>query len=52
MDIPISESSVTLQLSLIQKRCRELMDDSTDLQLTLEESVADESGSDPYNQHR
>ena len=45
MDNPISESSVSLQLAAIQKRCRELLEDSDELsELTLAD--ADEAGQD------
>ena len=49
-DAPLSQSSVSLQLSLIQKRCSQLMDDSDELELTLEEPAPVIVGSDPYNQ--
>jgi hypothetical protein len=49
-DAPLSESSVSLRLSLIQKRCSQLMDETDGLELTLEEPVAPVEGSDPYNQ--
>ena len=49
MDSPLSESSVTLKLSLIQKRCSELMDQTDGLELTLEDSEPPSSNSDPYN---
>ena len=50
MDSPLSESSVTLKLSLIQKRCSELMDQTDGLELTLEDSGPPSSNGDPYNQ--
>ena len=50
LDAPLSESSVSLKLSLIQKRCSELMDDSDGLELSLEEPAAVIDGGDPYNQ--
>ena len=49
-DAPLSQSSVSLQLSLIQKRCSQLMDDSDELELTLEEPAPVIVGNDPYNQ--
>jgi hypothetical protein len=49
-DAPLSKSSVSLQLSLIQKRCSQLMDETDGLELTLEEPVAPVEGNDPYNQ--
>ncbi len=52
LDVPLSQSSVTLKLELIQKRCSELMDDPDSLELALEEPAAGDAGSgDPYN-HR
>lgn len=53
LDTPLSESSVTLKLELIQRRCNELMDSPDELELTLEESAQpDTQASDPYNRHR
>ena len=53
MDAPLSESSVSLKLELIQRRCNELMDSPDELELTLEEPVlAEPDASDPYNRHR
>ncbi len=49
-DAPLAESSVSLKLSLIQKRCSQLMDDSAGLELALEEPVVAEGSNDPYNQ--
>ena len=50
LDTPLSQSSVTLKMELIQKRCNELMDDPDGLELTLEEpAVEDPRASDPYN---
>ena len=49
-DAPLSESSVSTKLSLIQKRCSQLMDESDGLELTLEEPAPQLEGSDPYNQ--
>lgn len=49
-DAPLSESSVSLKLSLIQKRCSQLMDDSDGLELVLEEPVVEAKSNDPYNQ--
>jgi len=50
LDAPLSHSSVSLKLSLIQKRCSELMDDSDGLELSLEEPAVVIDGGDPYNQ--
>ena len=49
IDSPLSESSVSLKLSLIQKRCSELMDDADGLGLTLEEPAQATDSNDPYN---
>jgi len=53
METPLSQSSVSLKLEEIQKRCNELMDEPDALlELTLEESVVDPRSNDPYNRHR
>lgn len=54
MKTPLSESSVSLKLEEIQRRCNELMDEpNTLLELTLEEpSLADPYSNDPYNRQR
>jgi hypothetical protein len=53
MDTPLSESSVSLKLEEIQKRCSRLMDEpDTMLELSLEESNVDPRSNDPYNCHR
>jgi hypothetical protein len=50
---PLSESSVSLKLELIQRRCRDLMDEPDELELTLEEpALEDPRAADPYNRHR
>ena len=50
MDTPLSQSSVSLKLEEIQKRCSELMDEPEGLSdLTLEEPVLEPESSDPYN---
>lgn len=51
LDTPLSQSSVTLQLEMIQRRCSELMDDPDSmLELALDEPSAAEAGAgDPYN---
>ena len=46
---PLSESSVSLKLSLIQKRCSQLMDESDGLELVLEDSAPQVEANDPYN---
>jgi hypothetical protein len=49
-DIPLSESNVSLKLADIQRRCAELLTDSGDsLELTLEEPVIAQDGSNPYD---
>ena len=52
MDSPLSESSVTLSLSLIQKRCSELMDETDGLELSLEDAEPAKDAGDPYNHLR
>ncbi len=49
MDCPLAESSVTKKLSLIQRRCNELMDQSDGLELTLEDPEPIKDSGDPYN---
>jgi len=49
MDSPLSESSVSLKLSLIQKRCNELMDETDGLELILEDFEPSKDTGDPYN---
>ena len=50
MKEPLSETSVSLKLSLIQKRCNELMDGQEDLELSLEDPLqAEDDSRDPYN---
>lgn len=52
MDSPLSESSVTLRLSLIQKRCSELMDEPDALELAPEDGEPVKDTGDPYNRLR
>jgi hypothetical protein len=54
METPLSQSSVSLKLELIQKRCSELMDaPDAMLELVLDEPAAeDPRASDPYNFQR
>lgn len=54
METPLSETSVSLNLEMIQRRCSELLDKPDALmELTLEESANEDLGaSDPYNRHR
>ncbi len=50
---PLSQSSVSLKLEEIQRRCSQLMDQPGALsELTLEEPAADPRSNDPYNRHR
>ncbi|MEM7431581.1 MAG: hypothetical protein AAF351_06540 [Pseudomonadota bacterium] len=50
-DTPLAQSSVTLQLEQIQRRCSQLLEDDSDvLELTLEEPVNVPNANDPYNQ--
>lgn len=51
MDDPISQSSVSLRLAAIQKRCAELMEENDDLaELSLDESddPSDSGGNDYF----
>ncbi len=53
MDTPLSESSVTLKLEEIQKRCSELLEQPDALSgLALEEPIGDPRANDPYNRQR
>ena len=53
MDTPLSQSSVSMKLEEIQKRCGELMDKPDMLlELSLEDATADPRASDPYNHQR
>ena len=47
-DIPLSESSVSMKLADIQRRCAELLD-SDGLELSLEEPAMSVEGSNPYD---
>lgn len=50
MDTPLSQSSVSLKLEEIQRRCSELLDEPDGLSdLTLEEAVVEPEAGDPYN---
>ena len=50
MDTPLSEKTITMELSLILRRCSELIDNPDDLsELSLEEPLAAEPSNDPYN---
>lgn len=52
MDSPLSDSSVSLKLSLIQKRCREFMDQPDSLELALDDRESGKNSGDPYNHLR
>jgi len=55
METPLAESSVSLNLEMIQKRCNELMDkpDAMMLELAIDEPASeDPRASDPYNFQR
>jgi len=54
METPLSQSSVSMKLELIQKRCSELMDEpDAMLELAIDEPAAeDPHASDPYNLQR
>ncbi len=50
MDISAAESSVSLKLEEIQRRCNRLIDEPEGLsELKLEEAAADQGVNDPYN---
>ena len=51
MDTSAAESSVSLKLEEIQRRCSRLIDQPEGLsELTLEDAAADQDVNDPYNQ--
>ena len=53
MDTPLSQTSITLKLEEIKRRCAELdQEPSALLELTLEDADPEQSGSDPYNRVR
>lgn len=50
MDTPLSESSVSLKLEEIKRRCSELIDQPEGLlELSLEDALASPQTGDPYN---
>jgi len=52
MDTSSAETSVSLKLEEIKRRCSELMDEPDSLSgLTLEDASADHGVNDPYNCH-
>jgi hypothetical protein len=53
MDTPLSQSSVSLKLEEIKRRCEELVQEPHGLlELTLEDADSESYGSDPYNRVR
>ncbi len=49
-DSPLSQSSVSLKLSLIQQQCSELLDSGSDMGgLSLEEPLPEKDNTNPYN---
>lgn len=48
-DNSLAESTVSLQLARIRRRCSQLMSDPDALELTLEEPVERPDGTNPYN---
>ncbi len=53
MDTPLSQSSVSLKLEEIKRRCEQLDEQPSGLlELTLEDSDPEQCGSDPYNRVR
>ncbi len=53
METPLSQSSVSLKLEEIQKRCAELINEPGALSdLALEEPAASPGSNDPYNRQR
>jgi hypothetical protein len=50
MDSPLSQSTVSLKLEEIKRRCEELHEAPQELlELTLEDAEIQPNGSDPYN---
>jgi len=50
MDTPLSQSSVSLKLEEIQRRCSELLEEPNGLlELSLEDPVPNAEAGDPYN---
>lgn len=49
-DAPLSETSVTTKLSLIQRQCSELLDDDNEFGgLSLEEPLPENDNTNPYD---
>ncbi|MDA0707335.1 MAG: hypothetical protein O2907_06465 [Proteobacteria bacterium] len=53
METPLSESSVSLKLEEIQRRCSELIEEPEGLlELSLEDAVSTAQSGDPYNRQK
>ena len=52
METPLSQSTNTLKLEEIKRRCEELSKEPQELQLTLEDPEILQDDSDPYNRVR
>ena len=53
METPLSQSSVSMKLEEIQKRCSDLLEaPESMLELSLEEAPNNPEGNDPYNRQR
>lgn len=48
-DTSLAESSVSLQLARIRRRCSQLLSDPDALELSLEEPAECSDGTNPYN---
>ena len=48
-DISRADSSVSLRLAEIRRRCRELLSEPDRLELTLEDALEQPDGTNPYN---
>jgi hypothetical protein len=48
-DVTLAESSVTLRLAEIRRRCSKFLADPDALELTLEEPLERPDGTNPYN---
>ena len=53
MDTPLSQTTVSLKLEEIKRRCEELDQEPHGLlELTLEDAESESNGNDPYNRVR
>ena len=53
MDTPLSQTTASLKLEEIKRRCEELdQEPNSLLELTLVDTDAEQDGSDPYNRTR